>query len=203
MRPLIGRKVTAGELALKASLDETIYDGVEVAEATFARLHADLLKNAHAHVDKIDEPEFFVVWVRAGDPLLYNARRYKIYSYPYLPSPRPEQAVFLYRKAKDSLSFVWSLPPAKVMAAISEAGSVTKKWARTKGWCDAFFRGELWTLARKQQGFNHLSEIEYLKVNREKLIKAGCQECESALADPFDFSKITTDQVVDPNAAVV
>jgi hypothetical protein len=190
------RRYTAGEMSLKASQDSATYNGVEVAEATFAGLHGELLKNAHDHIAKIDEPEFFVVWIRAGDPLLYNARRYKIYSYPYLPSPRPEQAVFLYIKAKDSLTFVWSLPPARVMAAISEATVVQKKWARTKGWCDAFFDGKLWELARKQQQFNHLSEIEYLKANREKLIKAGCKEGPPLEPEAFDFTKITTDQVV-------
>lgn len=197
------KRLTAGEKSLKASLDSATYNGVEVAEATFDNLHAQLLKNAHDHISKIDEPEFFVVWVRAGDPLLHNVRRYKIYSYPHLPSPRPEQAVFLYIKAQDSLTRIWSLPPAKIMAAISEASVVDKKWAKTKRWCDAFFDGKLWELARTEQKFNHLSEYEYLNANREKLIKAGCKEGSPVGAEPFDFSKISTNQVVNSQATVL
>lgn len=196
------KRKTAGEMSLKAASDSTKYDGIEVAEAQMHDIVPQLLENAHAHLEKIDEPEFFVVMVRASDPLIVGIVRQKFYSYPYMPSPRPEQAVFLYNKAKDSLKFLWSLPPAKVMAAISEATVVSRKWERTKGWCDAFYDRIFWQYIRKEHNIDHLSEIEYLNANREKLIKASGEQIKPTLPDTFDFSKITTNQVVDSQAPI-
>jgi len=197
------RRKTAGELSLKAQSDSSLYDGREVAEGQMHDLHKQLMESAHTHLNIIDEPEFFVVMVRASDPLIQGIVRQKFYSYPYMPSPRPEQAVFLYNKAKDTLKFIWSLPPAKVMAAISEAQVVAKKWERTKGWCDAFFNKNFWHQIRKENNFDHLSEIEYLNANREKLVKAGCKECEPGTTDAFDFSKVSIDKIIDTKTAVV
>ncbi len=194
---------TAGELTLKAKADTSLYDGREVAEGQMHDIHAQLMENAHAHITKFDEEEFFVVMVRASDPLIAGIVRQKFYSYPFMPSPRPEQAVFLYTKASDSLKFIWSLPPAKVMAAISESTSIARKWKRTKGWCDAFFDGKFWQHIRNQHKFKHLSELEYLNANREKLIKAGCQETQTAPTDSFDFGKISIDKVIDTKTAIV
>ena len=196
------RRKTAGELSLKALADSSNYDGREVAEGQMHDIHMQLMKNAHNHLDKIDEEEFFVVMVRASDPLIKGIVRQKFYSYPYMPSPRPEQAVFLYNKPRDSLKFIWSLPPAKVMAAVSEAQNVSAQWKRTKSWCDAFYAKNFWQFIRKENNFSHLSEIEYLNANREKLIEAGCKDVESPLSDSFDFSKISIDKIVDTKTAI-
>lgn len=197
------KRKTAGELSLKALSDTSRYDGREVAEAQMHDIIPQVMENAHAHIHKIDEEEFFVIMVRAGDPLIPTLVRQKFCSYPYMPSPRPEQAVFLYNKARDDIKFIWSLPPAKVMAALSEATLVSNKWKRSKGWCDAFFDHSFWTHIRSQHKFDHLSEIEYLKANREKLIKAGCKETKPTAPDPFDFGKVSVDQVIDTQTPVL
>src|SRR5665213_2188622 len=105
--------VTAGAKSLIAQADEQRYDGREVAEAQMWDLGAQLFKSAHAHLTIIDEPRFYVVMIRASDPLIHGLVRQTFYSYPYMPSPRPEQAVWEYTKAGDTLKFLWSLPPAK------------------------------------------------------------------------------------------
>ncbi len=188
--------MTAGAKSLKAAGDSSRYCGIEVAEAQMHDVSKQVFKNAHDHVDKFDEPEFFVVMVRASDPLIHGLVRQKFYSYPYLPSPRPEQAVWIYYKAQDRVKFLWSLPPAKVMAALSEANVVDKKWKRSKGWCDAFFDGSFWTHIRKESNLTHLSEHEYLHANREKLIQASGDQVAPLDSDAFDFSQITTNQVI-------
>jgi len=196
------KRKTAGELSLKAASDSCKYDGREVAEAQMWDVIPQALRNARDHIEKIDEDEYCVVMVRASDPLIHGIVRQKFYSYPYLPSPRPEQAVWLYNKKLDALRFLWSLPPAKVMAAISEATVIHKKWERTKVWCDAFFNKQFWPHIRKEHNLDMLAELEFLNANREKLIQAGCKEGNTLLTDSFDFSKITVDQVIDSNTAV-
>lgn len=176
------------------------------------------------HYDQINEPEFCVVMIRAGDPILWNAQRQKFYPWLFLPKPRPEQLVFHYDKRKDSILRLWSLPSAKVMATLSESSYVDRKWILTKSWCDAFFYGfthdkkrcEIRNLLINEytyvenhhpnfffQWIRHLngitleSESEYLNANRAELIKAGCNQVEGNPSDPFDFSKIAVEKVID------
>lgn len=191
------KRMTAGQASLKAASDSSKYDGLEVSHAQLWDFPQQVFQSAHAHLDKIDEPEFFVVMVRASDPLIKGIVRQKFYSYPYLPSPRPEQAVWLYYKDLDEVRFLWTLPPAKVMAALSESINVDKKWERSKGWCDAFFDGCFWEHVRKQHNLNHLSEHEYLKLNRAKLIEASGDHSEPLGSDAFDFSKVAVHKIVD------
>ena len=194
----MAKKKTAGALSLKAASDTSKYDGREVAEAQLHDYKNQALENAHAHLDKFDEDEYFVIMQRASDPLIAGVVRQKYYSYRHLPSPRPEQAVWLYNKVKDTLRFLWSLPPAKVMAAITEAPYVSAKWKTTRNWCDSFFNKTFWTDIRKQHNIKHFSETEMLQIYREKLIDAGCKETDSITAEPFDFSKVAVNKVIDP-----
>ncbi len=193
-------KKTAGELALQASRDETRYDLLEVGEA----LASDILKQVWDCVDRhyniIDEPEFCVVLVRAGDPLITNLIRKKFYAWPFLPSPRPEQTVFHYSKVNDDICRLWSLPSAKVMATISEMTNVDKQWKLTKFWCDSFYAGKLFENIRHQHDITLQSESEFLESNRDKLIKAGCKPLDSSFTKPFDFGKVMPkgSQVIDP-----
>lgn len=196
------RRKTAGEQSLKALSDSTKYDGIEVAEAQLWNVPEEVFHSARQHREIFDEPEYFVVMVRASDPLLANMVRQKFYSYLFMPSPRPEQSVWLYNKALDQVKLIWSLPPAKVMAAISESPIVAKKWKRTKAWCDAFFNRNFWHFIREQNHFDHLSELEYLNLHREELIKAGCQDGRSRAPDAFDFSKVMTNKVISPEEAL-
>lgn len=191
--------MTAGAKSLKAASDSSIYDGIEVAEAQMWDTPQNVFDCARRHASIFDETEYFIVMVRAGDPLIHGLVRQKFYAYMYLPSPRPEQAVWLYNKALDKVQFLWALPPAKVMAAISEAHVVAKKWERTRGWCKAFFEGSFWHHIRAQHHIKHLSEHEYLLENKSRLIEASGKNTESLGSDSFDFGKIAVDKVVDLN----
>lgn len=193
---------TAGELSLKAASDSDRYDLREVAEAALSDIPTQVLECARSHRDKLDEPEFCVVLIRAGDPLLFNATRKKTYAWLYLPDPRPEQAVFLYRKRNDSIKLLWSLPSAKVMAVISEMDHVAPQWASTKRWSDYFFSGNFHSRIRKEHSIKLESQKEYLQTHREELIKAGCQHFKPNLTDAFYFSKVLSDQVVNPTIAL-
>ncbi len=187
-------KVTAGELDEKCARDSTKYDYLEVGHALTDDILDQLLICAHRHEKIFNEDEFFVGLIVASDPLIKHVRRHKYFALLYLPQPRPQQAIFLYNKKLGKIKRLWSLPDAKVMATISEMGYVSPEWTQTKGWCDAFFRGDFFNFIRGQHSISHLSESEYLETNREKLIKAGCKESETLLPEPFDFNKVSIEK---------
>lgn len=192
------RKQTAGALAIKAASDSTKYDALEVGHALTQDIAKELMICAQRHRNIFDEDEYCVGYVIAGDPLIKNVMRRKFFAYLYLPSPRPNQTVFLYNKRKDQfICRLWTLPNYMTMAELSEMTYVDPKLREMKGWCDAFYSLKFWPYIRKQHGIDMLSETEYLNANREKLIKAGCKEVDASYSDPFDFSKITANKVVD------
>lgn len=195
------KRKTAGELSLKARGDSTIYDSLEVGHALTDDIMQQIKLCIESHYNKIDEPEFCVVMVLADDPLIKGVLRRKFYAWPYLPKPRPRQSVFLYRKSDDRLIRLWVLPDALTMATASEMVSVSPQWQTMKQWSDAFFAGKFFEFIRSQHGITLESESEYLQANREKLIKAGCQEVTSTVSDPFDFSKIAVNQVVNADTS--
>ena len=195
------KRKTAGELSLKARSDSSVYDPLEVGYALTDDVMPQIIECAKRHHNIFDEPEYFVCLFIASDPLIKGVRRHKYAAFLYLPSPRPEQMCFLYNKITGKLKRLWTLPNAAQMAMISETPYVEKRWRKTKAWVDAFYRREFWEFIRKENGFNHLSEIEYLKANREKLIQAGAKECPPGLSEPFDFSKITINHIEDTKTA--
>lgn len=197
------KRKTAGELSLKAASDKTVYDPLEVGHALCDDIAQQLYLCAHTHESKFDEEEYFVVLNVATDPLIKGVRRHKYAAFLFMPSPRPNQSCFLYNKKTQKLRRMWSLPNPKVMAELSEMTYVDKKWKETKAWCDAFFGLKFWDYVRKQHKIKHFSELEYLQANREKLIESGSKECQPGISDPFDFSKVAINKIVDTNAAVV
>jgi hypothetical protein len=198
------KRKTAGELAIKAASDSTKYDSLEVGHSLTEDIAKELMICAHRHIKIFDEQEYCVGYVIATDPLIKGVMRRKFFAMLYLPSPRPNQAVFLYNKIKDQFTKrLWVLPNPITMAELSEMPLVSKQWKTMKEWCDAFFSGRFWLFIRKQHGINMLSEIEYLNANREKLIKAGCQEIKAPISEPFDFSKISINQIIDTQTAVI
>lgn len=198
------RKVTAGELSLKAAKDESSYDSLEIGHDLTNDVAKELQICVERHNPIFDEEKYFVGYVLAGDPLLKNILRRKFFAMLYMPSPRPNQAVFLYNKVFNRFEKrLWVLPNAATMAELSEMPSVSPQYQTMKEWSDAFFDGSFWTLIRKQSGNDLLSEIEYLKLNRDKLIKAGCKEVKSLAPEPFDFSKIAIDKIVDTKKATL
>lgn len=188
---------TVGALAYKATHDTTKYDPLDIGHAVNDDIGSQLQECIRIYSPKIDEDQFCVCFVWADDPLIAGVRRRKFYGWPYLPSPRPDQGVFLYNKRKDSLEKrLWILPKAQVMERLYMASSVPDGLKLMKGWCEAFYNGFFWQLIREQHRITLLSQLEYLDANREKLIKAGCNEFSPSNPDPFDFSKITVNKIV-------
>ena len=196
------KRKRAGELSVKASSDRTKYDLLEVGHALTDKIPQGLQECAQIHDKIFDEDEYFLILVIASDPLIHNLRRHKYTAFPYMPQPRPQQAVYLWNKPLQKIKFLWCMPDAKVMATISEMTYVAPQWQRTKGWCDAFFQGKFFQHIRSQHNINHLSESEFLELNREELIQAGCQESEFRVTEAFDFSKIAIDHIVDTKTAI-
>lgn len=196
------KRKTAGQLSLKASSDNSIYDPLEVGYALCDDVINQLHRCALRHTSVFDEDEYFLCLIVAGDPLIHNVKRHKYAAFIHLPSPRPEQSTYLYNKKTQKIKRLWSLPNAKMMAIISEMPQVDKQWQMTKKWCDSFFNKTFWEDIRSQYGIKHLSEYEYLNAHREELVKAGCKESETLIPQPFDFSKVSVDKIVDTKTAV-
>jgi hypothetical protein len=196
-------RVTAGELSHKALTDTTKYDSREVGHAMTDDVMGEIRKCIELHDPIIDEDEYCIVRVIADDPLISNLKRFKYYGWLYLPSPRPNQAVFLYNKVKDTIRRLWVLPSAAVMAELAGTNIIVhKRYETMQAWSVAFFKGEFWEYIRHEHGIDMLSEQEYILAHRDELLKAGCKIPNSDFTDPFDFSKISVKQVIDPENPV-
>ncbi len=133
---------TAGELSKKAQEDTTKYDAREVGQALAEDIMPHLRQCIENHKNIINENEFCIVMVIAKDPLIHNLMRRKFYAWPYLPKPRPNQSVFLYNKAKDTITHrLWILPSDMVMAELHSLSVVDKRYMTLKAWSDAFYKG--------------------------------------------------------------
>lgn len=195
--------VTAGSLAIKAAIDPTRYDSLEVGHALTEDVAKELAICAHRHREIFNEDEYVVGYVIAGDSLLKNLVRKKYYADLFLPSPRPNQAVFLYNKPLDKFTHrLWTLPNAWTMAVLSELTYVAPQWVEMKKWSDWFYKPKFWDKIRFQHNITLLSRYEYLNAHREELIKSGCKEVPAGFSEAFDFSKIAAYKVVDPNVAL-
>lgn len=198
------QRVTAGELSKKAMSDTTKYDALEVGHAMADNIHEQLKQSIEKHYHIIDEDEFCIVMVIAKDPLIKNLKRRKFYCWPYLPKPRPNQAVFLYNKKKDQITKrLWVLPSDMVMSELASLSVVDKRYETMQAWSVAFFQGTFWDYIRHEHGIDMLSEHEYLLANRDKLIQAGCKIANNSVVEPFDFSKIAIEKIVDTQNAIV
>ena len=196
---------TAGQISNEIAKDTTKYDALEVGHAMADDIGAQLYESVARHINIIDEKQFCVVMVLAKDPLLAHLIRRKFYCWPYLPKPRPNQAVFLYDKSKERITKrLWVLPSDMVMAELAGTSIIVDKTYETmQAWSVAFFRGTFWEYIRHEHKIDMPSEHEYFLANRQKLIEAGCQPVNPLYIEPFDFSKIQAKQVVDPLAAVI
>jgi len=195
---------TAGELSQKIAKDTSKYDAMEVGHYMAEDLIDHFRESARIYKNMIDEKEFCCVMVIAEDPLIKRLKRRKFYCWPYLPSPRPNQAVFLYNKEKDMFTKrLWVLPSAMVMAELAGTNViVNKRYETQQAWSIAFFKGTFWEFIRYQHGIDMLSEQEYLSAHRKELIHAGCKIPHGNIVEPFDFTKISINQVVDPQESI-
>lgn len=197
-------RVTAGELSKKALDDTTKYDSREVGHAMADDIEIHLYESIQKHKHIINENEFCVVMIISKDPLIKNLIRRKFYCWPYLPKPRPNQAVFLYDKRLDKIvKRLWVLPSDMVMAELAGTNVIVhKRYETMQAWSVAFFKGSFWEYIRHEHKINMPSEHEYFLQHREKLIEAGCKIPDSSYAEPFDFDKIAIEKIVDTQAAM-
>ena len=195
---------TAGELALKALSDNTKYKAIDVGHAMSDDIEKHLYESIEKHINIIDEPEFCVVMIIAKDNMIKNCIRRKFYCWPYLPKPRPNQAVFLYNKhAQRITKRLWVLPSDVVMSELAGTGVIVhKNYETMQAWSVAFFKGTFWEFIRYQHQIDMPSEHEYFLEHREELIKAGCKLPGAGDTESFDFDKIHIEKIVDTQQAV-
>lgn len=201
----MSQRITAGELSKKALSDTTKYDALEVGHALTDDIDKHLRESIELYRNRIEEPEFCVVMVIATDPLIKNLMRRKFYCWPFLPKPRPNQVVFLYNKALDRITKrLWVLPNDMVMAELAGTSIIVdKRYDTMQAWSVAFFKGTFWDYVRHDQGITMLSEHEYHLAHREEVIKARGNQVNPGISEPFDFSKIAIENVVDTQKTVV
>lgn len=188
---------TAGQISNELAKDTEKYDAWDVAKESTKDTEKQLYIAAENYKDKIEENEFCIVMVIATDPLIRNMKRRKFYCWPWLPSPRPNQAVFLYNKKMGKITKrLWVLPCAEVMAELATSSLMVHKTYQTmRDWSVAFFKGTFWEFIRYQHDIEMLSQEEYFKLHRAELAKAKLDDPDSFIPEPFDFSKIGVSQV--------
>ncbi len=197
-------RITAGELSRKSLADTTKYNALEVGHAMADDIEPHLYEAAQNYHNMINETEYCVVMVIAKDPLIKNLIRRKFYCWPYLPSPRPNQAVFLYNKQLQRITKrLWVLPSDMVMAELASLAIVDKRYKTMQAWAISFFEGKFWEYIRYESGIDMPSEHEYLLEHRQELLDAGCKIPDSNDPEPFDFSKIHIEKIVDTQEASV
>lgn len=198
-------RVSAGELAQKALSDKSDYNLLELGHALCEDIPKELRNCIEIYKPMIGEREFCVIRQKATDCLISPLLRYKYFAWPYLPSPRPDQVVFLYDKEKDDITKrLWTLPSAARMAQLATTtSSVPKEYERMQAWSIAFFQGRFWEYIRYEHGIMMPSEHEYFLEHREKLIQAGCKVPDSSYSEPFDFDKIYIEKVINTQEAMI
>jgi hypothetical protein len=206
-------RITAGELSKKALADRTKYDALEVGHAMVDDIDSHISECIQKHLNYVDEEgnhpfrmldQFAVVMVIAKDNLIKNVIRRKFYCCPFLPSPRPNQAVFLYTKSAGRIvRRLWVLPSDMVMAELASLAIVDKRYKTMQAWSIAFFDGKFWEYIRYESGITMVSQQEYISQHREELIQAGCKLVNPNYTQPFDFDKIQIEKVVDTQEALV
>ena len=196
---------TAGELSAKAQKDNTDYNALELGHAITDDIIEELRECRLKHNSIFDEDEYCIVRVIADDCLISTLTRYKYYGWLYLPSPRPNQTVFLYNKTLDMFTKrLWSLPSAARMAQLASTTCIVpKEYEKMQAWSVAFYKGTFWEYIRHEHNIDMLSEHEYFLAHRKELIEAGCQVPDASYSEPFDFSKISIEKIVDTKTAVI
>lgn len=195
----MAKRKTAGQLAQKALRDQTKYDARELALESTKDIAKELEESIKLYHDKIDQDEFCVVMVVGSDPLIPNMMRRKFYCWPWLPSPRPSQSVFLYNKRLCKITKrLWVLPNPMVMAELATSDLIVhKRYQTMRDWSVAFFKGTFWEFIRYQHDIKMLSQQEYFKLHGDELTKLGVDVNATSDTQPFDFSKIQAYQHVD------
>lgn len=195
-------KETLGEKYRKVKRDSTKYDPADMAFGMLEKVPQELIECANRHKNLIGEEEYFVCYVISDDPILKGIRRKKYHALMFMPTPVPEQAVWLYNKVLDTFKFLWCLPKPWPMACYSTMTHVDKKKRRMKAWCKAYFEGNFWETIRQMHGIDHLSEYEFRLKHRNEIADFVPDNSNPCLTQPFDFAKVGFGDVEDPGKAV-
>jgi len=166
----MSQRITAGELSQKCLADTTKYQALEVGHAMADDLDKHFDACLEKHLNYVDQEgnypfrmldEFCVVMVIAKDNLIKNVIRRKFYCCPFLPSPRPNQVVFWYKKAAGRMiRRLWALPSDMVMAELASMQIVHKRYQTMQAWSVAFLK--------ENSGNMYVMKVElqcYLKKN--------------------------------------
>lgn len=206
-------RISAGELSKKALADTTKYNALEVGHALADDIEKHLYDSVELHLNKQDEEgdypwrkldQFCVGFVIATDPLIKNLQRRKFFCCPFLPSPRPNQAIFLYTKRSGRIAKrLWVLPSDMVMAELASLAVVDKRYKTMQAWSVAFFEGKFWEYIRYEHDIDMLSQEEYISKHRKELVEAGCKLLDPGYTNPFDFDKINIEKVIDTQEALI
>jgi hypothetical protein len=196
---------TAGQLANQALKDNTRYDARDLALGVTDDLEDQLYQAVQNYKDHIDQDEFCVVMILAEDKLIHNLKRRKFYCWPWLPSPRPNQAVFLYNKKADRIiKRLWVLPCPEVMAELATPGLIVdKRYQTMQAWSKAFFRGTFWNFIRGDQKVSMLSQEEHFKLHNIKDSHPVSDFSQSVIPEAFDFSQISCGKFENPSESVL
>lgn len=202
----MAKRKTAGELANQALADNEKYDAWDLAKTWSKSVLDEVWKCIDHAKPRCADQEFCVVMLYASDCVIKNAIRRKFYAWPWLPQPRPNQAVWLYRKSTDDIQGLWCLPEPYTMAKISTDIQCPKEYLRMSSWCRSFFNGTFPKDIRKESGIDLLTEEEYSKKHAHLMKKREPSTNDSSIfgSDPFDFFKpFQTDQVKDSALAML
>jgi len=108
--------------------------------------------------------------------------------------------MFLYNKKLDKITkCLWVLPNVIKMENLIGDPFVKPEYKRMQAWSMAFYQGTFFEFVRYESGTDLMSEQEYLKAYGEKLIDTKADDFGISVSDTFDFSKIQTNKVVDPD----
>jgi len=206
-------RISAGELSRNALSDTTKYESLEIGHAMSEDIDKHLEECIETHLNYVDEEghnpyraldQFCVVMVIAKDNLIKNLIRRKFYCCPFLPSPRPNQAVFLYNTHLGKITKrLWVLPSDMVMAELAQLAVVDKRYKTMQAWSVAFFEAKFWEYIRYESGTTMVSQQEFLSKHREELIQSGCKLLDPDYTKAFDFDKINIEKVIDTQEALV
>lgn len=187
---------TAGEIHnyLREKPDE-IASPLDMGHAFCDKVYKGIIECIDRHYDTFSVTKFCAVCTLShGEGGLKYLIRSKYYATPWLPTPFPNQSVWLFDKEDGSTLFLWSLPGPMKMAMLSEEFSynILHNEKRTKIWCDAFFKGapSFWKTIREMHGIDMLSEMEIENRNRKMGAKRIDDDALGLDADSFYLPEI-------------
>lgn len=171
-------KKTTAQINNENLKDTTNYDAMEIAEQGVNTLEKQLQIAIDRGRQQFSENVFSVIMLFKQDPRQTTVLKRVFTASPFMPKPRPDQAVWVYNRITDKLTFMWSLPNAHITSCLSVMLAPPKYWQRTATWCRAFFEGRLVDLIRKETGITLETEREFLRSHREELAKMASNNVE-------------------------